>query len=58
MSEFTVTGRYRSRDGWRDFATSIDADNEAVAEEHAYATLGSRHGLKRTQIEISGVELA
>ena len=58
MSEFTVTGRYRERGGWRDFTTSIDADNEAVAEEHAYATLGSRHGLKRTQIEISEVEPA
>ena len=58
MSEFTVTGRYRSRDGWREFSTGIDADNEAVAEEHAYSTLGSRHGLKRTQIEIEGVEPA
>jgi len=58
MSEFTVTGRYRSRDGWREFSTGIEADNEAVAEEHAYATLGSRHGLKRTQIDISGVEPA
>ena len=32
--------------------------NEAVAEEHAYATLGSRHGLKRTHVEIAGVEPA
>lgn len=58
MSEFTVTGRYRSRDGWREFTTGVEAANEAVAEEHAYATLGSRHRLKRTQIEIEGVEPA
>lgn len=58
MSEFTVTGRYRERGGWRDFSTSIDAENDAVAEERAYAALGSRHGLKRTQIEIEGVEPA
>ena len=58
MSEFTVTGRYRSRDGWRQFATAIEAENESVAEEHAFATLGSRHGLKRTQIEIEEVESA
>ena len=58
MSEFTVTGRYRERGGWRDFSTSIDAENDAVAEERTYAALGGRHGLKRTQIEIEEVEPA
>jgi len=58
MSQFVVSGRFRSRDGWSPFETAIQADNEAVAEEHAYATLGSRHGLKRTQIQIEGVEAA
>ena len=58
MSEFTVSGRFRSRDGWRRFETAVESPNPAVAEEHAYATLGSRHGLKRTQIEIEGVEAA
>jgi len=58
MSEYTVSGRFRSRDGWSQFRTAIEAENDAVAEEHAYATLGSRHGLKRTQIEIEEVEAA
>ena len=58
MSQFTVSGRFQTRDDWSPFTTAIDAENEAVAEEHAYATLGSRHGLKRTQIEIVGVEPA
>ena len=55
MTEFTVSGRFRTRDGWTPFETAIDGENESVAEEHAYATLGSRHGLKRSQIEIEGV---
>ena len=58
MTEFTVSGRFRTRDGWTPFETAVRGANEAVAEEHAYATLGSRHGLKRSQIEISGVEPA
>ena len=58
MTQFTVSGRFRTRDGWTPFETAVEGENEAVAEEHAYATLGSRHGLKRSHIEISGVEPA
>ena len=58
MSRFTVRGRFQSRDGWSPFESAFEAPNEAVAEERALSTLGSRHGLKRTQIEIEGVEAA
>ncbi|MFC4549582.1 MULTISPECIES: 50S ribosomal protein L18Ae [Halorussus] len=56
MSEFTVRGRYQDRDGWRNFETSVEAENENVAREHAYANFGGRHGLKRTQLEVEEVE--
>jgi len=56
MSQFTVSGQFQSREGWSPFETAVEAENEDVAEERAYATLGSRHGLRRTQIEIEGVE--
>jgi len=56
MSEFTVRGRFRSRDGWQEFETSVDADNEDVARERTYAEFGSQHGVKRTQLEVSEVE--
>lgn len=55
MSEFTVSGQFQSREGWSPFETGIEAANEDVAEERTYATLGSRHGLRRTQIEIEEV---
>lgn len=55
MSEFTVSGRFQTRDGWQRFEQTIDANNESVAIEHTYAEFGSRHGLKRTQVEIEGV---
>ena len=55
MSEFTVRGKFQARDGWQEFETDIDADNENVAEERTYANFGGRHGLKRTQVEVEEV---
>jgi large subunit ribosomal protein LX len=55
MSEFTVTGEYRTRTGPREFEITIESENENVAREHAFATLGSRHGLKRNEIELEEV---
>lgn len=56
MSSFTVSGRWQTSDGWQSFETEVDAENEDVAVERAYATIGSRHGRTRPQIEISEVE--
>ena len=56
MSEFTVRGKFQARDGWQQFETSVEADNENVAREHTFAEFGSKHGLKRPQVEIDGVE--
>lgn len=56
MSTFTVAGRWQTGDGWQSFETEVDAENEDVAVERAYATIGSRHGRTRPEIEIGGVE--
>lgn len=55
MSQFTVSGRFRNRDGWQPFTKTIDAPNEDVATEHTYAEFGSKHGLRRTQVDIDEV---
>lgn len=55
MRTFTVSGAWQARDGWQSFEQALDAENEAVAVEHVYAEFGSRHGLKRTQVEIEEV---
>jgi large subunit ribosomal protein LX len=55
MSTFTISGRWQSRDGWESFEKEIDAPNENVAREYTFAEFGSKHGLKRTQVEISEV---
>jgi len=55
MPEFTVSGSFVARDGWQGFETTVSAPNEDVAQERAYAALGSRHGKKRNQIELEEV---
>jgi large subunit ribosomal protein LX len=55
MDEYTVSGRWQARDGWQSFEKSLEAENEDVAVEHIYANFGSKHGLKRTQVEIEEV---
>jgi len=56
MSTFTVRGSFQARDGQQSFEKEIEAPNEDVATEHTYAEFGSKHGLKRTQIEVTEVE--
>lgn len=55
MSEYTISGQWQARDGWQPFEKEIDAENEDVAVEHVFAEFGSKHGLKRTQIEVEEV---
>lgn len=55
MSEYTVSGSFAARDGYQAFEKTVEAPNESVAEDRAYALFGSKHGLKRTQIEIDEV---
>ncbi|MFB6180041.1 MAG: 50S ribosomal protein L18Ae [Halorientalis sp.] len=55
MTEFTVSGRWQARDGWETFEKTIEAENEDVATEYTYAEFGSKHGLKRTQVEVEEV---
>jgi len=56
MSQFTVRGRFRAREGWRSFEKVVDAENENVARERTYSRFGSQHNLKRPQVEIEEVE--
>ena len=56
MSQFTVSGRFQSREGWRSFSKEVTAPNERVAREYAFSQFGSEHGLKRPQIRIDGVD--
>jgi large subunit ribosomal protein LX len=57
MDQFTVSGRFRARrNAWQPFETRVQAPNEDVAAERIYAEFGSRHGVKRTGIEIAALD--
>ncbi len=58
MSTYTVSGRFRSRDGFQAFTKDVEAENESLARERIYTNVGSQHGKKRTQIEIDEVSAA
>jgi large subunit ribosomal protein LX len=58
MSQFAVSGRFQSRDGYQPFQKTIEAQNENVARERVLSQVGSQHGLKRTQVEIEEVTAA
>ncbi|MFB6305308.1 MAG: 50S ribosomal protein L18Ae [Haloferacaceae archaeon] len=56
MSQFSVDGRFQTRDGYQEFTKTVEAPNADVARERVYSRLGSEHGLKRTQIDLGGIE--
>ena len=58
MSQFTVSGRFRSRNVWKPFTKSVEATNENVATEYVLSRFGSEHGLKRTHVDIEEVTAA
>jgi large subunit ribosomal protein LX len=58
MSEFRVTGRFRTRDGWQPFEKRLEAPNEDVAREYTLSEFGSKHNLKRTQVDVEEVTAA
>jgi len=55
MTEFTVRGSFEARDGRQSFETEIEAPNEDVARDRAFSRFGSKHGLKRRQIDVDEV---
>jgi large subunit ribosomal protein LX len=55
MTEYEVKGRFEPGGDEREFTQVVKAENENVARERTYANLGSRHRLKRTQIDVNEV---
>ena len=56
MKAFRVTGSYADvRYGKQPFSVEMAADSEAEVMEKTYSTIGSKHKLKRWQIDIAEV---
>ena len=57
MKAFRVTGTFADkRQGRQPFCVEIAAEDDAAAQEQIVSTFGSRHKLKRWQINISEIK--
>ncbi len=52
---FAVEGDFQMGRIRQHFVIECVAENEDMAREYVYADLGSRHSVKRRQVEITGV---
>jgi len=55
MKAFRVTGSFEDPRKRQAFSIELAAEDEAAVREKTVSTLGSKHKLKRTQIEITEV---
>ena len=57
MKGFRITGSFDDvRQGQQPFCVEVAAENEDAAKEQIVSTLGSRHKLKRWQINITEIK--
>ena len=57
MKGFRITGSFADvRQGQQPFCVEVAAEDEAAAKEQIVSTFGSRHKLKRWQINITEVK--
>ncbi|OPY37570.1 MAG: 50S ribosomal protein L18Ae [Methanoregula sp. PtaU1.Bin051] len=52
---FEVKGTFMMGEEWRPYTRIVAAPNEKQARERTFATIGSKHNLKRRYIKIDAV---
>ncbi|MCJ7450327.1 MAG: 50S ribosomal protein L18Ae [Candidatus Nanohaloarchaeota archaeon QJJ-9] len=55
---FKATGKAKMGDHTQPFEKEIEAETEKYAREKLYSTIGSKHQINRTKIEIEKLEEA
>jgi len=55
MNAYRVTGRFRMKDRWMPFTMEVVAGDAPGATEKALSLIGSRHRVKRRDVEVSEV---
>jgi len=53
---YRVEGTFRMDGAWKPYAKVISAPNEKQAKERVFTLLGSKHRLKRRDIQVGKVE--
>jgi len=55
MKSFIVKGKFKAGNSWENFTKKIESQNEKNATDKTYSIFGSKHSVKRSQIQIESV---
>ena len=55
MKNFVVKGKFKAGNTWENFTKKIESQNEKNATDKVYSVFGSKHGIKRSQIQIESI---
>ncbi|WP_255333871.1 50S ribosomal protein L18Ae [Methanosarcina sp. KYL-1] len=55
MKNFVVKGKFKAGLTWEKFTKTIESQNEKNAQDKVYSIFGSKHGIKRSQVEIESI---
>lgn len=58
MKNFVVKGTFKAGHSWEKFTKNVESQNEKNAREKVYSVFGSKHGIKRSLINIDAVNEA
>ncbi len=55
MKNFVVKGKFKAGSNWEKFTKNVESQNEKNAKDKVYSVFGSRHSIKRSQIQIESI---
>ena len=55
MKNFVVKGKFKAGSNWEKFTKTVESQNEKNAKDKVYSVFGSRHSIKRSQIQIESI---
>nr|WP_048136034.1 50S ribosomal protein L18Ae [Methanosarcina sp. 1.H.A.2.2] len=55
MKSFIVKGTFKAGNSWENFTKKIESQNEKNATDKTYSIFGSKHRVKRNQIQIESI---
>ncbi|MCC4769073.1 50S ribosomal protein L18a [Methanosarcina sp. DH2] len=55
MKSFIVKGKFKAGNTWENFTKKIESQNEKNATDKTYSIFGSKHRVKRGQVQIESI---
>lgn len=55
MKSFIVKGKFKAGNTWENFTKKVESQSEKNATDKTYSIFGSKHGVKRSQVQIESI---